>query len=99
MGRVVYAISWIIGLIIFIGGNCVAIYALHEIASPAHTYVHPGQVVFSFFTCVFVSWIVAPLMICATRVACEWEIMMFDWIVETTKAARIFVEENKTKIK
>ena len=45
---------------------------------------------------VFVSaltWVGALLFIIVVRLACEWYIIMFDWIVETTKAARRYNEE------
>jgi len=35
------------------------------------------------------------LFVFAARLACEWYIIVFDWIVETTKAARIYAENNK----
>ena len=38
-------------------------------------------------------WLGAVLFICASRLLCEWYIIVFDWIVETTKAARKYTDE------
>jgi len=37
----------------------------------------------------------ALLFIFAVRLACEWYIIVFDWIIETTKAARMYRKNNK----
>ena len=35
------------------------------------------------------------MFIIMARLVCEWYIIMFDWIVETTKAARIYIKEKQ----
>jgi hypothetical protein len=40
-------------------------------------------------------WLGIFFAIIGIRLACEWEIIVFDWIVETTKAARIYSENKK----
>jgi len=41
------------------------------------------------------AWLGVALFILAARLFCEWYIIVFDWIVETTKAARLYIENNK----
>jgi hypothetical protein len=41
------------------------------------------------------AWLGVALFILVARLFCEWYIIAFDWIVETTKAARIYVESNQ----
>jgi len=43
------------------------------------------------------AWLGVILSIFAARLFCEWYIIIFDWIIETTKAARIYSENNKKK--
>ena len=38
-------------------------------------------------------WLVPPLFIFFVRLFCEWYIIIFDWVVETTKAARKYTDE------
>jgi hypothetical protein len=40
-------------------------------------------------------WICVVLIIIAARLACEWYIILVDWIVETTKAARLYTEKEE----
>ena len=40
-----------------------------------------------------IAFIVFVLIIFCIRLICEWYIILFDWIVETTKAARLYREE------
>ena len=47
----------------------------------------------------FIGLIFPPLIVFLTRVALEWEIMLFDWIVAATKAHKISIEEYETKRK
>ena len=49
---------------------------------------HPGLLIL-----VPLFWIGAILFIFLARLCCEWYIIVFDWIVETTKAARKYTEE------
>lgn len=37
-------------------------------------------------------WIGALLAIILARLICEWQLILFDWIIETTEAARIYVD-------
>ena len=43
------------------------------------------------------AWLGVVLSIFAARLLCEWYIIIFDWIVATTKAAKIYVENNAKK--
>jgi len=40
-------------------------------------------------------WLGVVLFILAARLFCEWYIIVFDWIVETTKAARLYTANNE----
>ena len=40
-------------------------------------------------------WLVVAIFLFIIRLSLEWSIVVFDWMTETTKAARIYVENNK----
>jgi hypothetical protein len=48
-----------------------------------------------FFIILPLIWISVALSIIAARLFCEWYIIVFDWIIETTKAARLYVEQSE----
>ena len=43
------------------------------------------------------TWLSVILFILSARLLCEWYIIVFDWIVATTKAAQIYTENNERK--
>jgi len=89
--RIAYVICWIVAVLALLGGTL----RLLGVAVSAPSYAQPG-VFISCFLLILGLWIIVPLYIMAVRLLCEWYIIIFDWIVETTKAARLIVDDNKT---
>lgn len=87
--RIIYAVYCIIlALAIVLGTPFLLFVAFTSKAS------HDAPIAFSML---FTIWICGPIFLVALRLALEWYIIMFDWIVETTKAARIYSENNQTE--
>ena len=80
--RIIYAICCIVAALILPIWIVLAIVSLAEVPA-ALLIVVPFAVI-----CV-------AIFVFAARLACEWYIIVFDWIVETTKAARIYIEDSK----
>jgi len=77
--RITYAISCIAAVLFAIGMTLAGLASLGP---------HPGLLIL-----VPLFGLGAALFIFLSRLLCEWYIIMFDWIIVTTKAARLYVEE------
>jgi hypothetical protein len=82
--RIVYAICCLVAILCGIVMTLIGIASLFQ-ASPLATLLVVPLI-----------WLGVVLFICASRLLCEWYIIVFDWIVETTKAARHYSENNKS---
>jgi len=80
-------IMYVIGCIAAIFGGIVMSFELFYIAGETSG----GSV----FIGIPLTWLGVAFLIIAARLLCEWYIIVFDWIVETTKAARIYSENNE----
>jgi len=47
------------------------------------------------FISISLVWLVVTFLILAVRLFCEWNIILLDWIIETKKAAQLYIENNK----
>lgn len=88
--RIVYAICLIAALLALVFGTLGVLYGAFENITHGDFIV---GVCFGIFGTLGI-WIGSILSIFAVRLILEWYII-FDWIVETTKAARIYVENNR----
>ena len=58
--------------------------------------VEEGIVSFGYTLIIIgLTWLIVAFGICSARLSIEWIIIFLDWVVETTKAARLYVENNK----
>jgi len=78
-------IMYVVGCIAAIWGGIVMSFELSYIARETSG----GSLVIG----IPLTWLGVALLIIAARLLCEWYIIVFDWIVETTKAARIYIEK------
>ncbi|GHT18557.1 hypothetical protein FACS1894189_6610 [Planctomycetales bacterium] len=88
--RIVYAIYFVAAILGLIGGTLAILYFTFEA-------VRYGGASYSFgilFIPLF--WIVIAIAIIAVRLCLEWEVMVVDWIILTTQAARRFLDDEKT---
>jgi len=72
------AILWCLGATVFLVGNA---------------FVEPEYAILNFVVLLPLTWLCTILFILLARLFCEWYIIVFDWIVETTKAARKYNDE------
>ncbi|GHT13656.1 hypothetical protein FACS1894170_09880 [Planctomycetales bacterium] len=89
--RIVYAIYFVAAILGLIGGTLAILYFTFEAV------VRYGGASYSFgilFIPLF--WIVIAIAIIAVRLCLEWEVMVVDWIILTTQAARRFLDDEKT---
>jgi hypothetical protein len=78
--KIVYVIGWIVSVLVTLGW-LLGILAVGISGTP---------VVLIFLPLPFFGFI---FLIACFRVLCEWQIIILDWITETTKAARLYREE------
>jgi hypothetical protein len=94
--RILYVMSWIswivpgllvIGAAISDGAfRCETFYSFRILLINIVIYT---SIMYIFLTPFIIMFIIM------VRLFCEWYIIMFDWIIETTKAARIYIKEKQ----
>jgi hypothetical protein len=88
--RIVYAIYCIAAILGLIGGTLAMIFFTLQAIS------HSPFLFFLGILYVLLLWIVIAIAVIGVRLFLEWEIMTVDWICLTTKAARRFLDDDKT---
>jgi len=86
--RIIYAVCCV-GAILW---GVIMTFTLLGLALDSSGHADTGPVMFFVIP---LAWLGVALCIFAARLFCEWYIIVFDWIVETTKAARIYVKNNE----
>ena len=81
--RIIYAISCVCASIVFCFTVITAFVAFFH-----------GAVDLSLLW-LFIAFVCVPLFVIGLRMVLEWEIMLLDWVVASTKAHQIFIEQNK----
>lgn len=91
--RIIYAICWVVAVLALIFGVFITFIAF----SVAISGRGGGESVVLGIIYMFFTLIGVPIFIISVRLFCEWYIIIFDWVVETTKAARIYNESNQSR--
>jgi hypothetical protein len=87
--RIVYAITWVVAVLTILYVTFRAI-TLPVISSDEYGYTVYG--IPDRIVDLFKVWIGCPLFVVAVRIACEWQIILLDWVAETRKAARKYTD-------
>ena len=86
--QAVYVIGWIVAVLVLLFGTLGILFV-----GVAGIRESGGLSLVMMLIGIPLLWLGVILFIIAVRLALEWEIMLVDWIAETTEAARLYADE------